>query len=143
MLKLNSFRTIKLTGGFTLIELLVAIVIIGVLAVFAFPNYQNYVHRTRRADAEQALMVARQSMERGYSSSYSYITAAATVFPITNPPNGYTIAIAATPAITASTFHINAAPIAGGPQANDPCGILGLDQSGTKFVSTSTVAACW
>jgi type IV pilus assembly protein PilE len=37
--------------GFTLMEVMIAVVIVGILAGIAYPNYINYVRETRRTDA--------------------------------------------------------------------------------------------
>jgi type IV pilus assembly protein PilE len=37
--------------GFSLIELMIAVVIVGILAMVAYPSYEGYQVRTRRSEA--------------------------------------------------------------------------------------------
>lgn len=48
----------KQSLGFTLIELLVAIFIIAVLSVIAYPSYQHFLIKVRRAEAQTELTKA-------------------------------------------------------------------------------------
>lgn len=152
MLKLNSFRNLKFGRGFTLIELLVAVIIIGILSAFAFPSYQKYVQRTKRADAERALLEIRQALERGYSVKYNYaaaytgdaasiiFTGAApntTFYPSANLPKDYTIAGDG----GVSDYVLMAAPTGG--QVGDVCGVLTINQSGVKTPAQNVIPNCW
>ncbi len=64
--------------GFTLIEIMIAVAIVGILAAVAIPSYQDSVRKTHRKEAEAALQLARQAMERHYSKNFTYAGAAST-----------------------------------------------------------------
>lgn len=59
-------------GGFTLIEVLVVVIIVGILASFAWPSYQRFVERMRMADALALFGTERASQERYILSKHHY-----------------------------------------------------------------------
>ncbi|MRW94343.1 prepilin-type N-terminal cleavage/methylation domain-containing protein [Duganella sp. FT80W] len=60
-------------SGFSLIELLVVLLILAVLAAQAMPAYQQHVIRTRRNEAQAALLKLMMQQERFYSQHNTYI----------------------------------------------------------------------
>lgn len=60
-------------AGFSLIELLVAVVIAGILAAVLYPSLGQYIQKSRRADAIEALTTIVQAQERfrGNASTYA------------------------------------------------------------------------
>ena len=46
----------KKMAGITLLELMVVVVIVGILAAIAYPNYRDYVARAKRNEAKSALL---------------------------------------------------------------------------------------
>lgn len=84
--KLNSNKK----AGFTLVELMIVVAIIGIIASIAYPSYDNYVTRSKRADGMSALMLAAQSYERYRSNKFDYNVPLATVFATQVPVDGGT-----------------------------------------------------
>jgi type IV pilus assembly protein PilE len=52
------------TAGFTLIELMIVVAILGILSAVAYPSYQNYIRKSRRADAHAMLQAAQLAQEK-------------------------------------------------------------------------------
>jgi len=138
--------------GFTLIELMIAVVIVAILAAIAYPSYQEQVSKSRRADAKGAMLGFATAMERHYTSTGSYLAAAAggantgapAIFATEAPLDGatkyYDLTISAA---TSSTYTLQAAPK--NAQAGDICGNLTLTHAGVKGFSGGggTTALCW
>lgn len=60
-------------AGFSLIELLVVAAIVCVLAALSYPTFQSHIVRSKRAEAQAALMQLMQQQERYYSQNNSYL----------------------------------------------------------------------
>jgi len=126
--------------GFTLVELMIVVVIVGILAGIAIPNYQAHVRKANRKDAMGALQGLAQAMERHYAEGNTYIGAAGSkgsptangapwVFSAKSPIDGkamYNLTINA----DIDAFTLRATPVAGTPQESD--GFIELNSAGQR-----------
>ena len=64
----------KQQQGFSLIELMITIVIVGILASIAIPNYRDYVIRSRIPEATAGLGDIRVRMEQFFQDNRTYPT---------------------------------------------------------------------
>jgi type IV pilus assembly protein PilE len=133
-------------GGFNLVELMVVVVVVGILAAFAYPNYQEYTRRAKRVECEGVMMSMAATLERRFSATQRYDVATGTSIPAATCPAGgaatqtYTFT---TSTINTSSFTLKAKPVGG--QASDKCGTLTLTEVGVKGVTDAVLAVteCW
>ncbi|WP_100641326.1 type IV pilin protein [Marinobacter salexigens] len=122
---------------------MIVVAIIGILAAIAYPSYQNHIEKTRRSVAQADLMELAQWMERRYTASYDYRDGSGAPTPPfqKSPQDGsatfYKLSFVKD-SVTKDSFTLQAVPE--GAQANDDCGTLTLDSSGTKGAAKS---GCW
>lgn len=120
--------------GFTLLELLAALTVIGILAAIAYPNYQNYVVRTKRVDMMAELEnIARQLEARKLAAGRGGYTKVKTDGLTGGYPKGnavYTVAISGLGTKSDGRWRIIATPVVRKSQERD--GELTLDFKGVK-----------
>ncbi len=148
--------------GFTLIELMIVVVVIAILAAIAFPAYQESVAKSKRADAQGALMSLASSMERSYTENNNYCdvgttavancggaagdSGAPTVHGSTVPLDGgvayYNLTISA---VSPNTYTLTATRT--GSMASDKCGDFTLTSVGAQNITNQsagvTSSDCW
>lgn len=128
--------------GFTLIEMLIVVAIVAILAAIAYPAYQNYVMRTRRADAKEFAMRIAATEERYFTNLNRYANMATLGLPAQSEKGFYQAAV-----VTANndqTYLLTLSPTAGTPQASDACGNLTINNTGFKSQSgAETNGKCW
>jgi len=142
--------------GVTLIELVVVMIIIGILAAVAIPSYRQYVLRSQRSDAKDALLALATQQEKFYLQCNEYtraLNAAATTtcspgnlrFPATSERGYYTVAVTAA---DANGWTATASAVSTLPQYRDTrCRTFQLTSTGAKTARNSGNSAndteCW
>ena len=145
------------TRGFTLIELMITVAIVGIIAAIAYPNYIGSVRKSKRVEAQGALLSFANAMEMWRLQNRSYCDAGdtggtgvnscgvsgtndtgsptifSTVVPISGGATTYNLTI---DVVTATTYTLMAT--ATGSQTAD--GNLSLTNTGTK--TCSVTSAC-
>lgn len=129
----------KTSRGFTLIELMIAVAVIGILAAIAIPNYQQYVKKSRRTEAQAVMLDIQQKQEKYRVNNASY---ASTVSALggTTSNQYYTFSVSGA---SSTAYEISATAVTGGSQANDSqdgtaCTPLKIDAASNK-----TPTPCW
>lgn len=115
---------------------MIAVAIIAILASIALPSYNSYIQRSRRVDAQSALLELAQSLERYYTLNNSYASATLDTSVTSRVSTYYTLSFSSGPSATAYTLQ--ALPTSA--QSGDSCGTLTLSSTGARTPSTS---GCW
>ena len=148
----------RIARGFTLIELMITVAIIAILAAVALPAYNDYVTRSKFAEATSALAAMRVKMEQYYQDNRSWQPAA----PIIQPCNAgsaaplptglkyFTVSCAFVPA-DGNHYTISAAGNAGTDVEGITFTVNEANTHATTVTSGSTIAnkgytgnaSCW
>lgn len=156
-------------AGFTLIELMVVVVTIAILSAIAFPSYQSYIRKSRRAEAREGLLALQQAQEKFRANCPTYATAASSSCTLgdfngdgdttdagetytvqwSNSSTYYTISVDDNPAATSTTYNLKAVAVNGTSQAADTgCTTMTVNQNGQHYgengvSGTDDDTACW
>ncbi len=127
--------------GVTLIELMIVVVVLGILAAVAYPNYQEFTNRAKRNEARAALLRLATDQER-VSLNNNTFTGAQTDLgfasdPATTETGYYEIDITSA---TPSNFTATATYKLGGAEASK-CLTFTIDGRGSKTSDPDT--DCW
>lgn len=130
--------------GFTLIEMMIVLVVISIVLAYAIPSYRNYVLRSKRTEAHNALVNIASLQERFYANNNRYGTSAelglAASYPAPTAANdlNYTISMANTN--TSYTITAVAAAVNGQNQDVAACLTYTINNIGTR---TPANQDCW
>jgi len=135
-------QSIAKMQGVTLMELMIVVIIVGILAAVAYPNYRNFAARAKRNEAKAALLQIATNQERFYLNNNTYTADMTQLgFPVSDDfvtqTGSYTIDVAAA---NASNFSASATYTKVDSESTK-CNTFGIDGRGTK--TSGPLTDCW
>ncbi len=140
--------------GMTLIELMVVVAIIAIVFAFAFPSYDRYIVRTKRAVGQNVLVQVADRQQQFFMDNKRYAADLTDLGyaadPIVVDDNGSTTVAADPDAVysitlanvTVTTYTATAAPLGQQLSRDTDCGSLSITQAGAK-AATGAGDNCW
>jgi len=140
--RLAEFRVYRKMQGITLLELMIVVMIVGILAAVAYPNYRDFAARAKRNEAKSALLQIATNQERFYLNNNTYTNDMTQLgFPVsdnfTTSTGSYTIDVAGA---DASNFAATASYTKTDNESTK-CNTFGIDGRGTK--TSGPLTDCW
>lgn len=131
----------RYTRGVTLLELMIVVVIVGILAAIAYPNYREFTARAKRNEAKAALLKIATNQERFYLQNNVFTTDLTQLgfasSPYTTDTGTYVVTIGAA---DASNYSATALYQLADAEAGK-CMTFGIDGRGIK--SSAPYTDCW
>ncbi len=126
--------------GFTLIELMIVVVIVGILAAVAVPQYGDYILKGRRAAAQGFLMQVAQRQQQYFLDNRTYALSLADLsVPMSSDVSAYYEVVDITTGSAPPTFRIEIRPIGTQARKNEP--LLAIDAAGNRTPTGSAYGA--
>ena len=141
-------------AGFTLIELMVVVAIVAIIFAIAFPSYERYVVRAKRAVGQNMLMQVADRQQQFFMDNKRFAADLTNLGFTANPfmvdddgastvagdPDAvYSVALSN---VTATTWTATATPLNGQLSRDTSCGNLTINQAGAKG-KTGAGDNCW
>jgi len=133
----------KRQKGFTLIELMIVVAVIGILAAVAYPAYQDYVIRSKRGDAMNALAAVRIAQEKYRANSTAFASTLSQLSDYSadsvESPDGYWDV----EMVSAGSSTFSAKATNKNPHVDDDCSPFLVDRNGASYATGYAQAGCW
>jgi type IV pilus assembly protein PilE len=128
--------------GFTLLELMIVVAVIGILASIVYPNYKNYVKKSKVAEATSNLADLRIKMEQCFQDNRDYTNAACDAF--CAPATGAKFfSYDCNPARTATTYRLRASGVAAEGMTGFSYTVNESNVKTSQYDGGTSVTGCW
>lgn len=132
-------------SGFTLIELMITVAIVAILATVGYPQYTEYVRRSRLAEATGTLAATRVRLEQYYQDNRNYGSTASACGVTMPTGDHFTYTCNWGAGATAQSFLLTATGKSSGQMAGYTFTVdQDNNQRTTAFVGAASLPAnCW